>query len=304
MQFIRNFEQLYDHLSAPGKPRVKVAVACPYDESTLGAVGRALELGVADFILVGEPAKMSTEDLEARFSERVQTVACADPDAAAAEAVALVRRGEADVLMKGLLNTDNLLRAILNKEHGILTPGAVLTHVTATEIPGTDRLLMFSDAAVIPFPTEAQRIAMVKAVVRVCRKLGIGEPRVALVHCTEKTSPKFPVTLDYARLRELCAEGEFGNAIVDGPMDVKTACDSHSGAVKGIDSPIDGRADGLIFPDIESGNVFYKTVTCFCHALNAGMLAGASVPVVLPSRSDDAESKLASLALACVCAGN
>ncbi|MDE6300925.1 MAG: phosphate butyryltransferase [Muribaculaceae bacterium] len=302
MQFIRNFTSLFSHLAAPGRHRARVAVACPHDESTLEAVDRALALGIADFVLVGNPEVIAARPFMTAYRDRVELVPELDTDTAAARAVALVREGRADVLMKGLLNTDNLLRAILNKEHGILSPGSVLTHVTATQIPGVDRLIMFSDAAVIPFPTAEQRVAMVAAVAKVCRGLGISSPRIALIHCSEKTSPKFPVTADYAMLREMCAAGAFGSAVVDGPMDVKTACDPHSGAVKGIDSPIAGMADGLIFPDIEAGNVFYKTVTCFSHALNAGMLVGASSPVVLPSRSDDTESKLTSLALACACA--
>ena len=299
MQSIRNFTSLFSHLAAPGRSRARVVIACPYDDSTLNAAEKALALGIADFILVGGPERFDSCAFINDNPSRVEIVAETDSDAAAARAVSIVREGRADVLMKGLLNTDNLLRAILNKEHGLLQPGRVLTHVTASQIKGFERLLVFSDAAVIPFPTSEQRVAMVNAVVGVCRSLGIEQPRVALIHCSEKTSPKFPVTLDYASLREMCAEGQFGNAIVDGPMDVKTACDPHSGAVKGIDSAIGGMADGLIFPDIEAGNVFYKTVTCFSHALNAGMLVGADVPVVLPSRSDDTESKLASLALAC-----
>ena len=301
MQFIRNFASLFSQLAAPGRRRARVALVCPHDESSISTVERALGLGIADFILIGDSELIGKCAFVTDYPDRVEVVAESDADHAAALGVEAVRSGRADVLMKGLLNTDNLLRAILNKEHGLLATGATLTHVTVTQIPGFDRLLAFSDAAVIPFPTFEQRAAMVRALAAVCSRLGVETPRIAMIHCSEKTSPKFPVTTDYAGLRGMCAAGELGQIILDGPMDVKTACDPHSGEVKGIDSAVGGKADALLFPDIEAGNVFYKTVTCFCHALNAGMLIGAQAPVVLPSRSDDADSKLASLALACLC---
>ena len=245
----------------------------------------------------GETISMLPEETET-LAENADT----DTDEAARAAVEAVRRGQADVLMKGMLNTDNLLRAVLNKEHGILPQGNVLTHITAAEIPGRDRLLFFTDAAVIPSPTLPQRVAMVEDIAGVCRAFGIDCPRIALIHCTEKTSPKFPLTLDYGQLKEMAAEGRFGHIIIDGPMDVKVACDPHAGALKGIVSPVDGRADALIMPDIESGNVFYKTLTGFVGALTAGMLVGTSAPVVLPSRGDSTRAKLCSLAMACLTA--
>lgn len=302
MQSIRNFESLLGHLA--DAPRRRVAVACPHDSHTVEAIEAALAEGFADFIFFGKGDIIKALPLMDTYADRVELVEIDDTDEAARAAVEAVRLGQADVLMKGMLNTDNLLRAVLNKEHGILPQGNVLTHITATEIPGHDKLLFFTDAAVIPFPTLAQRIAMVKGIAGVCHAFGIATPKVALIHCTEKTSPKFPITIDYTELKRMAAEGEFGNAIVDGPMDVKVACDPHAGAVKGIESPIGGEADALIMPDIESGNVFYKTITCFAHSLNAGMLVGTSAPVVLPSRGDSTRSKLCSLAMACLTAAN
>lgn len=292
MQLLKDFDTIIRHLAA-AEPRARVAVACPHDDHTCEAVAMALEASIARFILVGDPARIPFAP-----SEQVRIVAEPDADAAAARAVTLAREGRADVVMKGLINTDNMLRAVLNKERGILPPGRVLTHITATAIPGRDGLLYFSDAAVIPYPTEAQLEAMTGYLAGLCRKTGIAEPRIALIHCTEKSSPKFPVTESYAAVRAAAAAGAFGPAIVDGPMDLKTAVDPESGRIKGIDSPIEGRADALVFPDIEAGNAFYKTVTWLTHCDNAGMLAGAAVPVVLPSRADTSRSKLCSLALA------
>lgn len=296
MQEITSFQNLTRHLLAQPGPRRRVAVAFPHDDHTVSAVEAALQEGFADFILVGRADALRGLP----FAGRVDIVDCPDADSAARAAVRLVRDGSADVLMKGLLNTDNLLRAVLDKEHGLLPPGGVLSHITASEIPGRGRLLFFSDAAVIPFPTPEQRTAMVAEMASTLRAFGIARPRIALVHCTEKSSPKFPVTADYAMLRGQCAAGLFGEAVVDGPMDVKSACDAEAAAIKGIDSPIEGRADALLMPDIEAGNVFYKTLTTFAGALNAGMLMGTGAPVVLPSRSDSTRSKLASLAMACL----
>ena len=222
------------------------------------------------------------------------------PDEAARIAVNLVHQGKADILMKGIINTDNLLRVILDKEHGLLPKGQVLTHLAMVEIPTYHKLLFFSDAAVIPQPTLQQRIEMIGYAIRTCRRFGIERPRISLIHCSEKVSPKFPHSLDYVNIVQLAEAGEFGDVIIDGPLDVKTSCEKSSSAIKGIVSPINGEADVLIFPNIESGNTFYKTVSLFCHADMAGLLQGTICPVVLPSRSDSGLSKYYSIAMACL----
>ena len=296
MQFYKDFGNVTASLNGR-VTRPRVAVVWPHDEHTCEAIATALDTLNVSFVLLGDPTKM---DFSA--GEKVKIIATPDADAAAAKAVAMAREGSADVIMKGLINTDNLLRAILNKENGILPAGHILTHITATEIPGRERLLLFSDAAVIPYPNEAQHEAITAYLVNICHRIGIEEPRIALIHCTEKISPKFPVTESYTAIKERAAAGVFGRAIVDGPMDLKTAVDPESGRLKGINSPIDGNADALVFPDIEAGNVFYKTISWLTHSNNGGMLAGAAVPVVLPSRSDSSRSKLCSLALACAVA--
>ena len=271
------------------------------DPHTEYVITRSLHEGFADFLLVADtPHLLNAEYIRLQYPEHVKVYEATSPDKAAQEGVALVREGHADVLMKGIINTDNLLRAVLNKEHGLLPQGNVLSHITVAQIPTYNKLLFFSDAAVIPRPTLAQFEAMLKYDLEVCRRLGISEPRVALIHCTEKINEKFPHTLDYAVLKERAASGAYGSMFLDGPMDVKTACDAHSGEVKGISSPVVGHADLLIFPNIESGNTFYKTVSLFGDANMAGMLRGTIAPVVVPSRADSGNSKYYSLALACV----
>ena len=292
MQFHNDFDSIIASLAARSE-RARVAVVCPHDEHTCEAVADAIKASLADFVLVGDPARIPFA-----ADEHVSIVNILDNDAACAAAVALAREGKVDVLMKGLVNTDNLLRAILNKETGILPRGTVMSHITAAQIPGRHKLLLFSDACVIPFPNDEQFAAITGYLIDTLRTLGVEQPRVALTHCTEKTSPKFPITLSYAMLKEQCAAGAMGNAIVDGPMDVKTALDPESGAIKGIVSPVNGDADAIVFPDIEAGNTFYKTISWLAHATMAGMIVGTQVPVVLPSRGDSSRSKLCSLALA------
>ena len=278
MKQIQCFDELVAHLR-DGRRQKRVAVVCGRDDTTGEAVGRAQEAGFATPIFVDDD----------------------DVDAAAARAVALVREGKADVLMKGLLNTDNLVKAILNKETGILPKGNVLTHIVCARFPQYDKLLFMTDVAVIPYPTAAQREQQLRYLLALCRSMGIDVPRVALVSCSEKVNAKhFPVTVEYRELVEKAGQGTFGPCIVDGPLDLKTSLSPQALKKKGLHSDIEGRADALIFPDIQAGNVFYKSITLFCEAQTAAILQGPQVPVVLTSRADSADSKFYSLALACV----
>ena len=259
--------------------RKRVAVVCADDASTRYAVEKGREMG---FI---EPLYIDGND----------------KDECARHAVAMCKNGEADILMKGLLNTDILLRAILDKEQGILRPGRVLTHICVAEIPKYEKLLFFTDAAVIPVPSGAQRRQQIGYVNYACHALGIEEPRIALIHCAEKVSEKtFPYTKDYLQIIAEAQTGKFGRCIIDGPLDLKTSLDAVSLREKSIRSAIDGRADALIFPDIVAGNVFYKTLTLFAYAKTAGVLQGTQCPCVVSSRADSPESKYYSLALAAI----
>ena len=300
MEMIRTLSQLVSCLRSRGIRR-RVAVVCPNDPHTEYVIIRSLREEIAEYLLVTDSAHLDIAwRLWSASPDFIRIYETPAPDDAAALAVQLVRTGEADILMKGLINTDNLLRAVLKKEVGLLPAGGTLSHVAVAQIPLYHKLLFFSDAAVIPRPTLDQFRAMVKNDIALCRRFGNEEPRVALIHCTEKVNEKFPHTLDYVQLKKEVAEGRFGQAFVDGPMDAKTACDKHSGDIKGLASPVVGNADILIFPNIESGNTFYKTLSLFGDANMAAMLTGTIAPVVVPSRSDSGNSKYYSLALACL----
>jgi len=288
MNTIKNFDELLAHLKE-NNVKKRVAVVWPADEKTPAACAQALEAGFIEAIFVGCEEKLRANEALKPFAASISYVDATDADDAAAKAVALVREDKADVLMKGLINTDNLLRAVLNKETGILPKGNVLTHAAVADIPSYHKLLIFTDAAVIPYPNH--------------RNFGVEEPKVALIHCTEKVNGKhFPFTEDYPVIIEMAKKGELGQCIVDGPLDAKCACSMHAMEAKGLTSPLQGDSDVLIMPDIEAGNVFYKAITLFAGASTAGLLLGAKCPAVVPSRADSAQSKFYSLAVATMAA--
>lgn len=271
----KTFDELQERLLQCGK-HFRIAAVCVYDEATKSALTHCEQLGLADTVYVDGDT----------------------PEEAAAQGVAMVRSGEADILMKGLIGTDRLLRAVLDKEHGLLPKGRILTHLALAEIPAYRKMLFFTDAAVIPYPTHEQRIEQVRYAVDVCHAMGIAQPRVALIHCSEKPGKAFPFVDGYKDIRQMGCDGLFGDCLIDGPLDVKTACSLHALQAKGIDSPLMGDSDVLILPDIEAGNAFYKSMTLFAGARTAGMLCGTSRPVVVPSRGDSAEAKFHSVLLA------
>jgi phosphate butyryltransferase len=296
------FDQLITRLHNQERRKL-IAVVCPNDGHTLHVIQRSLEERIADFALVVEEAhREAAEKIQFEYPDRVTLFSAEDTVDAARLAVSLVHKGKADVLMKGTLNTDVLLRAVLNKEEGLLPPGSVLSHITVAQLPTYHKLLLFSDAAVVPRPRVSHFEAMLRYDLKVCNRLGINEPQVALIHCTEKINGKFPHTLGYVILKERARKGQYGSVQIDGPMDAKTACDPHSAEVKGIESSVVGNADLLIFPNIESSNTFYKAISLFGQAHMAGMLTGTTAPVVLPSRADSDDSKYYSLVLACTMA--
>lgn len=275
---IKTFDDVRAQLQHRNKPK-RVAVVMPHDESTRTAVEQGAQEGWMT------PVFFSNSDARA----------------AADAAVRAVRQGQADVLMKGLVQSDVLLRAILHRDTGIMPVDGMLTHLAIAQIPDYHKLLFFTDAAVIPRPTDAQRVLQVQAVVDLCHRCGVDEPRVSLIHCSEKVDERhFPYTAHYKEVIAMAQQGAFGSCVVDGPLDLKTSCSSHSLHTKGIASPIGGEADALVFPDIEAGNLFYKTITLFSSAVTAGLLHGAAVPVVMPSRADSATSKYLSLCIACL----
>ena len=302
MEEIKSLSEMVERLRCHRKKR-RVAVVCPNDPHTEYVIMRSLREEIAEFLLVTDEAHSSQSiRIQDASPDFVKVFITESADAAAATAVSLVRMGEADILMKGLINTDNLLRAVLNKEKGLLPSGAILSHITVAQIPLYRKLLFFSDAAVIPRPSLEQYRGIINNDIEVCRSMGCNEPRIALTHFSEKVNEKFAHTVSYAQLKEEAQMGKFGDVYIDGPMDVKTACDAHSGEIKGLSSPVVGNADLLIFPNLEAANCFYKSLSLFADANMAGILTGTIAPVVVASRSDSGNSKFYSLVFACLTA--
>ena len=297
MKPITSFSELEARFAQIAPDR-RIAVVCPSDSHTIEVVETCLKKYQAKFILCcSEPSAWADSLAE---NSNVTVIYSPTADDASKAAVNEVRNGRADVVMKGAVNTDNLLRAVLDKQEGLLDPGRTLTHLTAAETPNYHKLIFFCDAAVIPQPNAEQFEAMADYGIKVLRNLNITSPNTALIHFSEKVNEKFAHTVHYQNLMQLNAEGRFGNgSTIEGPMDVKTACDRHSAEVKKIDSKVAGNADLLIFPNLVAANTFYKTISLFGKAIMAGIICGANAPIVIPSRADSAESKFYSLALAC-----
>jgi phosphate butyryltransferase len=201
--------------------------------------------------------------------------------------------------MKGLCSTDKFLRAILNKETGLLPPKGTLTHCTTLEIPGYHKLLFVGDVAVIPAPDLKQKMTIMDCLVKTAKAVGVEKPKVAIIAATEQVLTSQPATIDAAMLSKMVDRGQIKGCIADGPLALDVAIDKESAQIKGLESPVAGDADCLLFPNIESGNVFYKVNSKLVVGVRqAGMLVGAKVPCVLSSRADSIDTKLNSIAIA------
>ena len=300
MESISSFAELTAHLKSVNC-RKRMAVANAVDSHTLDAVLKAVDMGIVEAFLIGDVASIESPQLfEYTLSPFVHIIDIPEVKEATLESVRMIKSGEADILMKGLVNTDVLLRAILDKEKGILPAGNILTFNAAMEVPGYHKLIFFTDPVVIPSPSLVQRTAMIKYAINTANKFGIRKPKVALIHATEVANPKIQYMQDYLDIMQMWRNGDFGDVIMDGPLDIFLALDTKRGSIKNVPTPVLGDADILIFPDFECANIFYKGLSLFAGAEMAGLLQGPEKPVVLTSRSESIDSKFYSIAMACV----
>ena len=296
---LKNFNEIFHALQSRGT-RKRMVAAWGVDGHTIAAAAKAVELGLADVTLVGDENLIA----EACKEENVQTslftiVHNANEIASVAQAVQMIRDGEADFLMKGLCSTDKFLRAILNKETGLLPPKGTLTHCTTLEIPSYHKLLFVGDVAVIPAPDFKQKQVIMECLVKTAKAVGVEKPKVAILAATEQVLTSQPASVEAAMLSKMADRGQIKGCIADGPLALDVAIDMESAQIKGLVSPVAGDADCILFPNIESGNVFYKANSKLVPGVKqAGILVGAKVPCVLSSRADSIETKLNSIAIA------
>lgn len=296
----KGFDEIIAKVKECGMKKVAVSVA--QDDAVLEAVKEAKKRGIADAILVGDEAKIreiaASIDMDLTDFEIID-----EPDMiqASLKAVKLAHDGKADMYMKGLIDSKNFLKSVLDKEVGLRTGGA-LSHVAVFEIPGIDRLLFLTDVAFMTYPTLEDKKNIILNTLPVAKACGV-ECRVAPLAAVEVVNPKMPVTVEAAELKKMWENGEIPGCIVDGPLSLDLSIDPEAAKHKGAtDRKIQGDADILLFPDIHAGNLVYKAIVHMVDMKNGCILTGTKVPVILTSRSDTFETKVNSMALAAVVA--
>lgn len=297
---VTKLDQLIDLVKEKGKKKLVAAYA--NDAHTIEAVNEAVDMGIVDAILTGDEATIKGVCKELNIDpSKFEIVQEADEAKAATLAVKLINEGRGNILMKGLVSTDKYMRALLNKESGLMSPNAILTHIAVIENPNYHKLLIASDCAIIPQPDLKQKGVIVNFMIKTAQKIGIEKPKVALIAATEQMTP-MTACVDAAILSKMADRGQIKGGYIDGPLALDVAIDKESAEIKKISGPVAGDADCLLFPNIESGNVFYKACSKFDNSEIAANVMGARVPCVLSSRGDTAKTKLYSIALAAIMA--
>jgi phosphate butyryltransferase len=293
---IQRLQELVD--LAQENPPTRVAVAAAAHKLVLQSVQRAVNLGLIVPLLVGreEDIRREAEAIGWELQDE-QIVSTPTNKAAATEAVDLVRQGEAQVLMKGYLHTDEMLHAVLRHETGLRTD-RLLSHVFVLEVPTYHKLLLISDAAININPDIVQKAAITQNAVDLARKLGVEQPKVAALSSVETINPNIPSTVHAACLSKMAERGQIKGAIVDGPLAFDNAISAEAAQDKGIVSPVAGDVDVVVVPDLDAGNILSKNLEYLASAKTAGIVMGATAPVVLTSRSDPPRARVYSLALA------
>jgi len=299
---ITSLKQMEEQVLKSGS-KYRISVAWAQDPNTLAAISKAVINGFVEAILIGKTDEIKATCKTESIDHSLFTLVSAENEnEASVKAVQLARSGEADIVMKGLVGTDKFLKAVMDKEKGIMIPNAVLSYVGALELPAYSKLLFITDPAVIPFPDLDQKVAMAEYAIEMAKRFGIIRPKIALIGASEKMGRHFANSVDYAIMCKMAERGQIKDCIMDGPLDVFLACDKKSIAIKGVDTPINGEADILLFPSLESSNPFYKGLMLFAGGEIAGLIRGTEKPVVLMSRSESESSKYSCIVLACLMA--
>lgn len=298
-----SFSDIFASLASRGAKKRMIA-AWGVDSHTIVAASKAVDLGIVEVTIVGDSPMVARVCMEEGIDvSKFTLVDNPVEQSAVAEAVDLIRQGKGDILMKGLCSTDKFLRAILNKDTGLLPPKGTLTHVGVIENPNYHKLLFLGDMAVIPAPDFKQKQIIMGHLVATAHSAGIELPKVAIIAASEQMLTSMPACMEAAQLAKMVDRGQIKGCIADGPLALDVAIDKESCEIKGLVSPVGGDADCLLFPNIESANVFYKVNSKLVRGVKqSGMMVGAKVPCVLSSRADSIETKLNSIAVAAMSA--
>lgn len=292
---MRNFSEVIKFAKERG-PKT-ISVACCQDKEVLMAVEMARKEKIANAILVGDIEK--TREIANNINidlNNYELIDIKDLSEACLKAVELVSTNKADMVMKGLVDTSIILKSVLNKDVGLRT-GNVLSHVGVFDVDGYDRLFFVTDAAMNIAPDLNAKKQIIENSCAVAHALDIEIPKVAAICAKEKVNPKMKDTVDAKELEDMCLRGEIEGCIVGGPFALDNAVSIEASLHKGIDHPVAGKADILLVPDIEAGNILYKSLVFFSKTRNAGVIVGAKAPIILTSRADSEETKLNSIAL-------
>lgn len=297
---LKNFQEVIARAQQAGRVTISVAVA--QDKEVLQAVKLAADHGLARPLLVGDAAAIRPMMAQIGLPDDTPVVDERDMTKAALAAVSLVSKGEAQVVMKGLINSSDFLRAVLNPEVGLRT-GRLLSHMAVYEVPGEPKLIFHSDGGMNIAPTLAEKKDILINAMLALRALGIEQPNVAVLTANEQVNPRMQATLDAKALADMAAAGELPPGTVEGPIAFDVATDPEAARHKGLNSKVSGQVDLFLMPNIETGNVLGKATHYYGKGTMAGIVLGAKSPIVLTSRAETAKGKLYSIALACLVAG-
>ncbi len=293
---ITKFEQVFDRIKS--HPKKQVAVAVAHDPTVIDAVIRADELDITDYILVGDEKRIIELSNDAGFDVKKNKIYNEPNNIKAVNmAVELVKSNKADILMKGFVNTDDFLRGVLNRENGLRT-GKIMSHVYVLESSALKRMLFITDGSVNILPDLETKCSIILNSIYLANIFEIEDPKVAITTAIELANPKMPSTIDAAVLAKMSQRGQFSGKIIDGPLALDNAISPWAAEHKGIGGPVAGQADIIVVPSIEAGNILCKAHVYLTGGNLAGVVMGASAPIVLTSRADTSQSKLNSIATA------
>ena len=296
---MKGFKDIIELAQKKG-PKI-IAVAAANDEDVLKAIKTAIDENICIPILIGDKEKINEISNDIGLDlHNIQVIDEVDNKKASIVAVSLVSSKKADIVMKGLVDTSIILKAILDKEIGLRT-GNILSHVAVFEINKYHKILFVTDAAMNIAPNVDEKRQILENTLKLTQSLGIVNPKVAVICAKEKVNSKMQATLDAIELVELNINGKISGCIVGGPFALDNAISKEAAELKGVKDPVAGDADILLMPNIEAGNVLYKALTYFSDSESAGILLGANAPIVLTSRADSDKAKLNSIALAVLC---